>query len=142
MTFGHEVTINSVPPPMSSAPTLTRPGILKPPSVLLGTDFSGGVVGPQAAVPDVASSSGGSSSVSSTLASGGNHAGGVCAVPNCSANCGRPQSILKQQTHAMSNGSDQTGGAEPTASAPGVGFNSSCQQCIAERAAGVNTVSK
>ena len=136
MTFGHEVTINSVPPPMSSAPTLTRPGILKPPSVLLGTDFSG----PQTAVPDVASSSGGSSSVSSTLASGGNHAGGVCAVPNCSANCGRPQSILKQQTHAMSNGSDQTAGAsEPTA---GVGFNSSCQQCIAERAAGVNTVSK
>ena len=127
---------------MSSAPTLTRPGILKPPSVLLGTDFSGGggSVGPQAAMPDVASSSGGSSSVSSTLASGGNHAGGVCAVPNCSANCGRPQSILKQQTHAMSNGSDQTAGAsEPTA---GVGFNSSCQQCIAERAAGVNTVSK
>ena len=119
---------------MSSAPTLTRPGILKPPSVLLGTDFNGG---PQATVPDVASS-GGCSSSASTVASGGN---GVCAVPNCSANCGRPQSILKQQTtHAMSNGSDQTAGAsEPTA---GVGFNSSCQQCIAERAAGVNTVSK
>ena len=41
---GHKVTnplINSVPPPMSSAPTLMRPGILKPPSVLLGTEFGG-----------------------------------------------------------------------------------------------------
>ena len=52
--------------------------------------------------------------------------GGVCAVPNCSANCGRPQSILKNQPDSP-------------------GFNSSCQQCIEERAAagsGVNTVSK
>ena len=80
------------------------------------------------------------------MVSGGN---GICAVPNCTANCGRPQSILKQAhggPHDMSNGSHQ---AEPAHQAgtqagnhgnqAGAGFNSSCQQCIAERAAGVHT---
>ena len=58
---------------MSSAPTLMRPGILKPPSVLLGTDFSssGGVVGGSGGqggtVPDVASSGGSSSSASGVI---------------------------------------------------------------------------
>ena len=65
---------------MSSAPTLMhqRPGILKTPSVLLGTDFTangvstGGVGGGQGGgtVPDVASSGGSSLASASTMASG------------------------------------------------------------------------
>ena len=120
---------------MASAPILSRPGILKAPSVLLGAPNNSGDFGPSSPLvpppPDVA---------------GGVSAGvpaGVCAVPNCSANCGRPgpPSILKQTSqHHQVNGST----AEThTMGAEAMGFNSSCQQCIAERASlGVNTLSK
>ena len=55
-------------------------------------------------------------------------------VPNCSTT-NRPTSILKHG-QALPNTQETSGG--------GLGFNSSCQQCIAERAivSGVNTVSK
>ena len=81
--------------------------------------------------PDVASAAGPASGSS-----------GIVTVPNCSG-ANRPTSILKASSQ---NSSDNSG----------LGFNSSCQQCIAERAAvggpghggvggghhGINTVSK
>ena len=75
--------------------------------------------------PDVTPSSGGTT----TSAAGcGSSSSGVCAVPNCSANCGggRPSAAASAASLIR-----QTNGTEQTTMA----FNSSCQQCIAERAA-------
>ena len=110
-----------------SSITLPRPGILKPTSMKLerheATTSTAGLY------PDVTPSSG----TTTTSAAGCvSSSSGVCAVPNCPpANCsggGRPSttsttSLIRHQT---TNGTSET---------TTMAFNSSCQQCIAERAA-------
>ena len=119
----------SVPPPMSAG-VISRPGILKTTAVPASSssviEFQNAPVSAQVPLaPDVAGPS------------------GIVTVPNCSTN--RPTSILKQSAGAALQALPQA-----TVENSGLGFNSSCQQCIAERAiastsnssSGVNTVSK
>ena len=65
-------------------------------------------------------------SLISDVTPGGSSASGVCAVPNCSANCGGGRPPTASLIRAASNNANGT---------ETVAFNSSCQQCIAERAA-------